>query len=200
MRGMRNPDTQKPAQTYAVSLSSMSPCARAGDGSGGDSIYGGKFSDEKPGLKLKHDGPGVVAMANSGKNRCLVLGHKHQGLVPMRLLCACALTLCVLTGLQQHQPVLPDAGSRAAVRRQACGVRASAGGHGRPAAHWCARFNSEMCSVSMQRKRSCKGGLADNTYCMAQMRKLRPGMARRALMSQLQTAECCEVHHSMLRR
>lgn len=39
-----------------------------GDGSGGDSIYGGKFNDEKPGLKLKHDAIGVVGMANSGKN------------------------------------------------------------------------------------------------------------------------------------
>ena len=36
------------------------------DGSGGDSIYNGAFKDEKPGLALKHDGPGVVAMANSG--------------------------------------------------------------------------------------------------------------------------------------
>jgi cyclophilin family peptidyl-prolyl cis-trans isomerase len=41
---------------------------RTGDGSGGESIYGGKFNDEKAGLKLKHDGPGVVGMANSGKN------------------------------------------------------------------------------------------------------------------------------------
>ena len=40
----------------------------AGDGSGGDSIYGGKFNDEKAGLKRKHDMEGVVAMANSGKN------------------------------------------------------------------------------------------------------------------------------------
>eukprot|EP00887_Chlorella_sp_A99_P005119 scaffold25.g5119.t1 len=39
-----------------------------GDGSGGDSIYGGKFNDEKAALKLKHDAPGVVGMANSGKN------------------------------------------------------------------------------------------------------------------------------------
>ena len=46
----------------------------AGDGSGSDSIYGGKFNDEKPGLKLKHE-TGVVSMANSGKNtnRCLQL-------------------------------------------------------------------------------------------------------------------------------
>lgn len=29
---------------------------------------GGKFNDEKPGLKLKHDGRGLLSMANSGKN------------------------------------------------------------------------------------------------------------------------------------
>lgn len=32
------------------------------DGSGGESIYGGKFSDE---IKLKHDAPGVLSMATS---------------------------------------------------------------------------------------------------------------------------------------
>ncbi|KAH7912623.1 cyclophilin-like domain-containing protein [Hygrophoropsis aurantiaca] len=38
-----------------------------GDGSGGESIYGGKFNDEKEGLKTqpRH---GSLAMANSGKN------------------------------------------------------------------------------------------------------------------------------------
>lgn len=39
-----------------------------GDGSGGDSIYNGKFNDEKDGLKLKHDKRGILSMANSGKN------------------------------------------------------------------------------------------------------------------------------------
>ncbi|EFN54797.1 hypothetical protein CHLNCDRAFT_13673, partial [Chlorella variabilis] len=39
-----------------------------GDGSGGDSIYGGKFKDEPAALKLKHDAAGVVGFANSGKN------------------------------------------------------------------------------------------------------------------------------------
>jgi len=39
-----------------------------GDGSGGDSIYGGKFNDEKAGLKLKHDRLGAVGMANGGRN------------------------------------------------------------------------------------------------------------------------------------
>ncbi|KAJ2964892.1 hypothetical protein NQZ79_g379 [Umbelopsis isabellina] len=38
------------------------------DGSGGDSIYNGKFNDEKPGLSKKFDAKGLVAMANSGKN------------------------------------------------------------------------------------------------------------------------------------
>ena len=39
-----------------------------GDGSSEDSIYGGKFNDEKPGLKLRHEGRGTLGMANSGKN------------------------------------------------------------------------------------------------------------------------------------
>ncbi|KAH9934205.1 cyclophilin-like domain-containing protein [Fomitopsis serialis] len=38
-----------------------------GDGSGGESTYGGKFNDEKEGLKRKLT-RGSLAMANSGKN------------------------------------------------------------------------------------------------------------------------------------
>ena len=39
-----------------------------GTGRGGESVYGGKFDDERSAVGLKHTGAGVLAMANSGPN------------------------------------------------------------------------------------------------------------------------------------
>jgi cyclophilin family peptidyl-prolyl cis-trans isomerase len=86
-----------------------------GDGSSGDSIYGGKFNDEKQGLKLKHDRAGVCSMANSGKN-----SNTSQFFVTMGPAPQC-------DGMPLHPPIFKPRGMN---MPDACSIHALLLGHG----------------------------------------------------------------------
>ena len=91
------------------------------NGSGGESVWGKKFKDEKDGLKLKHDARGVLAMGNTGKNSngsqffitfapCKALDGKHvvfgkvvEGFDVLDKIEACA----VAAGGVSEEPIVP---------------------------------------------------------------------------------------------
>ena len=75
--------------SYVCLMSSLQ--CQAGDferrnGTGGESIYGGKFTDEVEGLKMKHDKPHMLSMANTGEKN--TNGSQVREAVSSNTLCA----------------------------------------------------------------------------------------------------------------
>ena len=96
-----------------------------GNGTGGESIYGSKFMDES--FRLRHDGPGILSMANAGPNsngsqfflctekadwlddKHVVFGKVVEGMEVVRMIELCGST----TGTTSHKVAIMDSGQLA---------------------------------------------------------------------------------------
>jgi len=59
--------TPDPSSGADVKVITFPAAVRTGDGTGGESIWGGEFHDEFHKM-LRHDRPGILSMANAGPN------------------------------------------------------------------------------------------------------------------------------------